>query len=98
MGGRGWRLPVPQKMLQVVWRASLSRSGATMALRKYETRACDRCGREVELMATPEAWTGWWEARLSRLTSGSSETLLPSRADLCPNCAEEMAVWWRAGN
>ena len=65
-----------------------------MALRKYETRVCDRCGREVELMATALAWEGWWEARLARMTSTTSETLLPSRADLCPECAEAMAVWW----
>lgn len=47
-------------------------------------------------MAEPEAWAGWWEARLARLTSSTPETLLPSRADLCPECAQQMAVWWRA--
>ena len=67
-----------------------------MALRKYETRSCDRCGAERELLATPDAWEGWWEARLSRLTSGTSETLLPARADICPECAAGMAAWWQA--
>jgi hypothetical protein len=47
-------------------------------------------------MAGPEAWAGWWEARLARLTSSTPETLLPSRADLCPECAQQMAAWWRA--
>jgi hypothetical protein len=46
-------------------------------------------------MVGPDAWDGWWEARLSRMTSTTAETLLPSRADLCPKCAEEMAEWWR---
>lgn len=64
-------------------------------MRKYETRSCDRCGEEVELLATPEAWCGWWEMRLARLTSNTNENLLPSRADLCPKCAETMLEWWR---
>lgn len=66
-----------------------------MALRRYEVRACDRCGQEVELMVTPEVWAGWWDARFSRLAS-SDENALPHKADLCPKCVEELAVWWRA--
>ena len=66
-----------------------------MTLRKYETRACDRCGTEAELLVGREGWDGWWEARMTRMTNRGDDMPIPARADLCPNCAEAMAVWWR---
>ena len=66
-----------------------------MALRKYETRQCDRCGKEIELQVEPQSWQGWRELRTSRFTSLSEEERLPPRADLCPDCVKGLAEWWQ---
>ena len=30
-----------------------------VAIRRYEVRACDRCGFQVEMLAEPQTWAEW---------------------------------------
>ena len=77
-----------------------------VAIRRYEVRACDRCGFQVEMLAEPQAWAGWASIGASGVgkvvtaatVTGPTamEPAVPNRADLCPECNEEFVQWWRA--
>lgn len=72
-----------------------------MVVRRYEVRACDRCGFQVEMLAEPQAWVGWASLGASgvgkvAVTPTAMEPVMPNRADLCPPCSEEFIEWWRA--
>lgn len=68
-----------------------------MAVLRYERRACDRCGEEVEMLAEAQAWTGWAGLGVSgSMSKTAGGTVIPNRVDLCPRCAEGFVEWWRA--
>ena len=73
-----------------------------VAIRRYEVRACDRCGLQVEMLAEPQTWAEWASLGASGVGKAATalatamEPVMPSRADLCPKCSEEFVTWWRA--
>lgn len=61
-----------------------------MSARFYETRACDRCGFELE-KTKAYTWADWIEVKHAAQVGD-----LPAKGDLCPDCSKELVSWWRA--
>lgn len=70
-----------------------------VAIKRYEVRACDRCGHEQEMLSEPQTWVGWASLGASGVgkvtEAAGQEPAVPSRADLCPVCSAEFVTWWR---
>ncbi len=55
--------------------------------------SCDRCGKRVEM-----GFTDGWPVLVSQLSAVEGLRLTPLRADLCPECYEQVRAFVKPNN